>query len=143
RFGRVAAGFAVLLLLWRITRSRLLGWTAAIGFLAVLGFLFVNDFPRPTPPPSANVKPAGGRVKSIGHIDKLFSGRRTRGVVADQPIDVIGVEFTPEGRTEPVIAVDLIDRGSAPNLKEGSTVPIRYEAQSPRTAYLDNATRTF
>ena len=143
RFGRIAVGFAVLLLLWRITRSKLLGWSAAIGFLAVLGFLFVHDFPRPTQPPSADVKPAVGRVKSIGHIDKLFSGRRSRGVVADQPIDVVGIEFIPEGRIETVIAVDLIDRGSVPNLKEGSTAPIRYEAQSPRTAYLEGGRRTF
>jgi hypothetical protein len=143
RFGRIAAGLAVLLILWRITRSTFLGWATVVAFVAALGALFVHDFPRPTPPPSANVKPAVGRVKSIGHIDKLFSGRRTRGMVADQPIDVVGVEFIPEGRTEPVIAVDLIDRGSAPNLKEGSTAPIRYEAQSPRTAYLEGGTRTF
>ena len=63
--------------------------------------------------------------------------------IADQPIDVVGVEFIPEGRTEPVVAVDLIDRGSVPGLKEGSTAPIRYESESPRTAYLDGATRTF
>ena len=86
---------------------------------------------------------ATGHVKSIGHIDKLFSGRRSRGVIADQPIDVVGVEFVPDGMTEPVVAVDLIDRGSVPGLKEGSTASIRYESDSPRTAYLEGATRTF
>jgi hypothetical protein len=44
---------------------------------------------------------------------------------------------------EPVLAVDLIDAGSLPGLREGSPVAIDYEAASPRTAHIQNATRTF
>jgi hypothetical protein len=143
RFGRFAALLAVLLILWRITRSSVLGSAAVIAFVAALGVLFYQDFPRPTPAPARAVKRTTASVKSIGHIDKLFSGRRTRGVVADQPIDVVGIEFIPDGRKEPVVAVDLIDRGSVPGLKEGSTAAIQYESDSPRTAYVQGATRMF
>src|SRR5204863_5732725 len=83
---------------------------------------------RPTPAPSLDVRRAAGHVKSIGRIDKLFSGSRSRGVLADQPVDVVGVEFVPEGSTEPVVAVDLIDRGSVQGLTEHSAVTLRYEA---------------
>jgi hypothetical protein len=143
RIGKFAAAFGVLLILWRITRSRALGWAAAAALVLGLGILFIQDFPRPTPAPDGTVRRATANVKSIGHIDKLFSGRRSRGIIADQPIDVVGVEFVPQGRTEPVVAVDLIDRGSVPVLKEKSTVTIRYESDSPRTAYVEGATRTF
>jgi hypothetical protein len=64
-------------------------------------------------------------------------------VIADQPVDVVSVEFVPEGKTEPVVAVDLIDRRSMPSLKEQSTVTLTYEPTSVRTAYIDGATRQF
>ena len=60
-------------------------------------------------------------------------------MVADQPVDVVSVEFVPEGRTEPVMAVDLIDRGSVSGLKEKAGVNVDYEAASPRIAYLAGA----
>src|SRR3979490_1009677 len=82
-------------------------------------------------------------VKSLGKIDRLFEGAHERGIMADQPVDVVGVEFVPDGRTGPVVAVDLIDHGSVPGLKEQSTVTFEYEGTSPRTAYIDHATRTF
>jgi hypothetical protein len=64
-------------------------------------------------------------------------------VIADQPVQVVGIEFVPAGRTEPVVAVDLIDAGSIPGLKENSTVAIEYEGDAPRTAYIQTATRGF
>jgi hypothetical protein len=134
---------AGLLLLWRVTRWRPFAWTAGIGIAVGLGFLFLQDFPRATPPPSVGVRHASGHVTSFGTIDKLFSGSRERGIVADQPVNVVGVEFVPEGRNEPVVAVDLIDRGSIAGLKEQSAVSLQYEAGSPRIAYIDGATRTF
>jgi hypothetical protein len=136
-------GLAVFLLLWRITRWSGFAWAAGIEVVAGLGLLIYQDFPRPTPAPAIGVRRASGRVSNMGRIDKLFSGARERGVDADQPVDVVSIEFVPEGRTEPVVAVDLIDRGSVAGLKEQSIVPIRYEAGSPRVAYIEGAARTF
>jgi hypothetical protein len=62
---------------------------------------------------------------------------------AAQPIEVVGIEFVPEGRAESVLAVDLIDSGSIAGLKVNAPVDVEYEGASPRTAYLRWATRTF
>jgi hypothetical protein len=139
----ILAAILTLLILWRITRSSTLGWMAAIGVFPLLAFILLAGFPRPTPAPSGELRRATGRVASVGRIDNLFSGSRSRGVPAEQPVEVVGVEFVPAGRLEPVVAVDLIDSGSIPALKEKSTVTVEYEAASPRTAYIDGATRRF
>jgi hypothetical protein len=62
---------------------------------------------------------------------------------ASQPIEVVGIEFVPEGKTDSVLAVDLIDAGSLPGLKQGAPVNVEYEAARPRTAYLTSGTRGF
>jgi len=105
--------------------------------------VLLQGFPGRTDAPAREVRQASGRVTSVGRIDKLFSGSRSRGMLADQPIEVVGVEFVPEGRTEPVVAVDAIDRGSIAALREKAVVTLHYEANSPRTAYIDGASRQF
>jgi hypothetical protein len=134
---------ALLLVLWRIARKAAFGW--ALGACAVVSFalMMIHDFPRPTPRPSVDVRQGSGRVKSVDRINRLFDGQRSRGIDADQPIDVVGVEFIPEERTERVMAVDLIDSGSIAGLKENMQVPIEYESRSPRTAYIRGAKRNF
>jgi hypothetical protein len=139
----ILAGILALLILWRVTRSSTFAWMAAIGVLPLVALILLSGFPRPTSAPSGELRRATGRVASVGRIDKLFSGSRSRGVPADQPVAVVGVEFVPDGMSEPVVAVDLIDSGSIPGLKEKSTVTVQYEAASPRTAYIEGATRRF
>ena len=80
---------------------------------------------------------------SVSHIDRLFSGSRSRGVTAGQAVDVVTVEFTPAGRSEPVVAVDVVDRGSPVALHDRSPVNLSYEAMTPRHAQIDGAMRTF
>ena len=140
---RVLAGLATLLIVLRIVHSRLFAWVAGIAVVVGLAFMLLQDFPRPTPAPLVEVRKGTGHVKSLGQIDRLFEGAHEHGIMADQPVDVVGVEFVPEGRTEPVVAVDLIEHGSVPGLKEQATVTFEYEGPSPRTAYIDHATRTF
>jgi hypothetical protein len=140
---KIMGGLAVLLVLWRITRSSVLGWATVIGVAAGVGLLLLQGFPRPTVAPAVEVRHGSGRVTNVGRIEKLFSGARQRGVIADQPVDVVAVEFVPEGKTEAVVAVDLIDSGSVRGLKEESPVTLAYEAGSPRTARIDGATRLF
>jgi hypothetical protein len=139
---RLAGGLLMLVVLWAVTRARALGWVVAAAVAGGVVWLFIQDFPRATPDPNVAVRHGIARVQSISHIDSLFEGSRTRGFDAEQPIDIVGVEFIPEGRTEAVVAVDLIDRGSLA-IKEGATAPIEYEANSPRTAHLAGAKRTF
>lgn len=138
----LAGGFFVLVVLWRVTRASALGWAVAAAGAGGVVLISIQSFPRATADPKVAVRRGTARIQSISHIDTLFQGRRTRGLDAEQPIDIVGIEFVPEGRREAVAAVDLIDRGSLA-IKEGSTATVEYEANSPRTAHLANAKRTF
>jgi hypothetical protein len=139
----VSLGAAVLLLvLWRLSRLPGFPWAVAACVLGVVALLLASEFPRPGAAPAAEVRRGAGQVKSVGRIYRLFSGSRTRGEIASQPVSVVGVEFLPEGRLEPVLAVDLIDEGSLP-LHPGAAVSLEYELRAPRTAYLLGATRAF
>jgi hypothetical protein len=142
RFQALAA-VVILLLLWRVARWPGFVWAFGMVFFSVALSLFLLDFPRPTRRPAVHVRQASGTVKSIDQIDRLFSGAHTKGWDADQPVAVVGVEFVPAGRTEKVLAVDLIDAGSIPGLQEKSVVGIDYEAGHPRTAYIQKASRRF
>jgi hypothetical protein len=104
--------------------------------------MLISEFPLPGTAPATEVRRGAGQVKSVGRIYRLFSGSRSRGEIASQPVSVVGVEFIPEGRLEPVLAVDLIDEGSLA-LKQGATVSVEYELTAPRTAYLLGGTRNF
>jgi hypothetical protein len=141
----VGVAVAIALLLWVWRRSRLPGFGWAMGALIVCGIiaLLFYDFPRPTPAPAGEVRAASGTVKSLRRIDMLMATNRSRGLDAHQPVDVVGVEFVPQGFTDAVLAVDLVDRGSIRGLAEGATVDVDYEAAQPRTAWLRSATRTF
>jgi hypothetical protein len=141
--GAAFAALAMLLLTWRLARLPRFGWAVGVCIVVVVPALFLYDFPRPTPRPAVEIRHGEGRVKSVERIDRLLEGDRTRGMLASEPIDVVGIDFVPEGRTEPVLAVDLIDARSAPILRESSPVAIEYEAATPRTAYLRSATRGF
>jgi hypothetical protein len=140
-----AALVVIAILLWTWRRAHMPGFGWAVGACVVVGIaaLFFYDFPRPTPAPAVEVRSASGKVKSIDRINRLFAGSRSRGMDAAQPIEVVGIEFVPEGRTESVLAVDLIDSGSIAGLKVNAPVDVEYEGASPRTAYLRSGTRTF
>ena len=133
------------LVLWHLFRLPRFSWAVAACVLGSLTLALIGEFPMPTPTPARDVRRATGRVKSVERIARLFSGRRTKGDRAAQPVSVVGVEFLPEGRSDEVLAVDLIDEGSIPSksLKQGSTLSLDYELASPRIAYLVGATRNF
>ncbi len=140
-----AALAAIVILLWTWRRSKLPGFAWAMGVCIVCGIvaMMFYDFPLPTPAPAGDVRVASGKVKSIRRIDMLLSTNRSRGTPAHQPLDIVGVEFVPQGFKDPVLAVDLVDRGSIQGLAEGAPVEVDYEAGRPRTAWLRGAARTF
>jgi hypothetical protein len=136
-------GTVLLLVVWRLAGWPRFGWAVGVCALVGLTVLLISEFPRPTPAPVEDVRQATGRVTNIRLIDNLYSGNRTRGFIADQPIQIVSVEFVPAGRTDPVMAIDAIDAGSIPSLQERAQVTVDYEAAHPRTAYLRAATRAF
>lgn len=137
------AGIAMLLLTWSVARIPGFGWAAGVCAVVAIVGMYFYDFPRPLPAPAEDVRQGLGKVKSLARIDRLFNSPQNRGMDAAQPIELVGVEFIPEGRSEGVLAVDLIDAESVPGLKEKAWVPVDYESQAPRTAYIRGARRKF
>lgn len=142
----LAVIIGLVLVLWRALRLPFFAWiVAACCLIAVVATTF-KAFPQPTRAPRQNLRTASGTIKTLETWKYLFAGSHDRDAIrwiADQPVTVTGVEFVPEGKTEPVVAVDLIDEGSIPGLAEHSAVNIDYESASPRVAYIRGATRRF
>ena len=137
---------AILLLSWRIMRLPFFSWLVAVCLLTAIVWSVVASFPQPTPMPTNDVKTATGTVKSVEYWKQLFRSSQNHSTIrwmADQPIAVVGVEFVPEGRQEPVVAVDLIEEGSVSGLAERARVSVDYEGRTPRVAHVQGARRQF
>ena len=62
---------------------------------------------------------------------------------APQPWQLVELVFVPEGRDQPVVAVDGVDRGTVAGLTEGARLAIRYPEAAPRAARLVAGERTY
>jgi hypothetical protein len=58
-----------------------------------------------------------------------------------QPLDIVELEFTPPGRADPIVTIDVVDAGSH-DAREGETAAIVYRTDRPRSARLENASRS-
>jgi hypothetical protein len=137
---------AMALLLWRSMRLPFFSWALCLSLLGAIAWTAVASFPRPMPAPSKHVNTATATVKSVEYWKELFRTQHSRGNIrwmASQPIAVVGLEFTPQGRSEPVVAVDLIDTGSVSGMTQHSLVSVEYESDSPRIARIRGAQREF
>jgi hypothetical protein len=140
--GLIAGAIAGLFILRR-TKAPIFNWAFGVSAAAGIALLLFYDFPRPTPAPVVAVQETLGKVKSLDRITRILDGTHSSGLDVDQPVQVVGVEFVPAGRSEPVLAIDLIDEGSIAGLHEESTVRVEYEIASPRTAHVQGAKRDF
>lgn len=115
-----------------------------LAFVAVAGGVVWWVFPTPWDAPLAQpVVDGTAEVRQVRDVTRAFvSGRRTGHIDAPQPWQLVELQFVPEGRTEPVIAIDGVDLGSVRGLTVGARVPIRYRADAPREARLHGA-RTY
>jgi hypothetical protein len=109
----------------------------------VFGVIWIR-FPTPWPPPiEPPVRTATAEVRSVRTVTHSFlSGGSTGTVAAPQPWEVVELQFVPEGRDKPVIAVDGVDVGSVAGLEVGARLPVSYSANRPRDARLVGA-RTY
>jgi hypothetical protein len=55
------------------------------------------------------------------------------------PFNTVQLSFTPEGRDRPVVAVDVVETASAPDLMKGQTVRIQWPEDDPRSAKIVGA----
>jgi hypothetical protein len=136
-------GYLLLLFFgWLMTKRGMRG--ARWIFFVLLGGAFLWVL-MPTLPVTLAGKTANATatVKEMHAFTRILSSRKSRGIDASMPYELIVLEFTPAGRREPVLAGDLIDIASHPNLAVGQQIAIDYEVEHPRRANVANATRTY
>lgn len=84
-------------------------------------------------------------VKQIATVKTAVDGgtRHAQPITLAHPYQLVEMQYTPEGSSEPVMAVDAIDPNSVPSLKPGQALTIHYDAGNPRIASIPGATRMF
>lgn len=77
-------------------------------------------------------------VREVRHITE-YTHRRSVPSTLRWPFDIVQLDFTPEGRTGTVIAVDVVEAASVPGLKNGDSVQITWPEDDPRSAKIVGA----
>jgi hypothetical protein len=112
-------------------------------FLLWLAFAFAYfALPRVEPAPEHPVS-ATAKIHSVVMVKTLGGMHGNRSILLQHPYQMVVVEFAAPGMDTPVKAVDKVDVGSVPELKEGQSVNILYDAANPRIARLQQGTRNF
>jgi len=145
----LVAGIAALWIASRIATPVIV--VAGLAWIAV-GLPFLFPAPPPLPPVTAETT---ARVSQITLVSKApaRSASRSRSHVGwrsgdaarklPMPYEVVQLRFTPEGRTDSVVAVDAVDSASVAGLAIGAIVPIGYAPAAPREARMALGTRAF
>jgi len=76
-------------------------------------------------------------INEVTHITE-YSSRRSSAQLP-WPFDIVQLKFTPDGRDQPVIAVDVVEAASAPGLVKGGTARIVWPEDDPRAAKIVGA----
>jgi hypothetical protein len=98
-------------------------------------FSLIGDrFPRS---PRGPWRESTAVISEVTHIAE-YSTRRSSSQLP-WPFDIVQLSFTPDGRDQPVIAVDVVESASAPGLVKGGTVRIVWPEDDPRSATIKGA----
>jgi hypothetical protein len=130
--------FPTLFWIWRRRRAARFGW-ALIASIALSTVALYYRVPWPAPLPGGPVGHATAVVRDVRLTDHIWAsaasaGNSTSGQGISRPFQLIDLEFTPQGRVEPVHALDAVDAGSFADLRPGVTVPVVYAVRDPRAA---------
>lgn len=90
------------------------------------------------PDPRGPWRPGTAVVRQVTPVTE-YSYPRSGRTPLRWPYDIVQLDFTPEGRAEPVIAVDLVEAGSVPNLTQGAVMRITWPQDDPRAAKIVGA----
>jgi hypothetical protein len=98
-------------------------------------FSFIRErFPRS---PAGPWREATAVVSDLTHITEYSIGEDI--VQLRWPFNTVKLSFTPEGRDRDVIAVDVVEAASAPDLRQGQIVRILWPEDDPRAAKIMGA----
>jgi hypothetical protein len=133
---------------WRRDPGKGYGW-ALVGMIALSAAVTYWRIPQPTPLPPGPLRSGSAVVRHAKVVNQIWSADReghpgrTDGQDIRQPFQMLDLEFTPEGTSEPIHVLDRIDLNSVPGLRDGAKVPIYYSSPDPRLARIAGGTREF
>jgi hypothetical protein len=129
-------GGVILFKLWTWLRGRIkgLGWLLVAYLIGAAAFLLI---PWPGPAETGPREPALATVRAIRQVSYIPGSRNSSRLDLLQPYELVVLEYVPEGRSDPVVAVDAIDAGSVPGLARGSTVAVAYAVDDVRSAIIE------
>jgi hypothetical protein len=133
---------------WRRNPGKGYGW-ALLGMIALSAAVTYWRIPQPTPLPPGPLRSGSAIVRHAKVVKQIWSADReghpgrTDGQDIWQPFQMLDLEFTPEGASEPIHVLDRIDLNSVPGLREGTKVPIYYSSPDPSLARIAGGTREF
>jgi len=140
--------FPLLFFAWRANPGRGFGWVLLCSM--TLSTVALHErVPRPQPLTGGPEGQAMGVVRSMRTVDQIWaswspsSAESSGGQSIAHPFDMVDVEFTPSARGESVHALDRVDSGSVPGLREGASVPVTYPLADPRAARITVGTREY
>ena len=140
RFALLVLGGIALVMLWRKAHLSIAAWLLIPYVMFVLAVLLM---PRALPAPVGPLRAAYATVSDVHEITQILETSESPGFDAVQPYQIVEMKLVPEGRAEPVLAVDMIDSGSVPSVVKGAAVPIDYQADNPRIVRIQGARRTY
>jgi hypothetical protein len=139
---RVIAVVILLLLIlfvWRVMRIRMAGWLLLPWFAWFFGsFVLPHTEPEPEHPVLAKAT-----VDSFVTVRTIGGMNDRHAIALNHPYQIVRLKLIAPGKDTPVIAIDKIDEGSVPNLREGETVDVAYDADNLRIARMQQGTRLF
>jgi hypothetical protein len=135
--------FPVLFLGWRRKPETGVGWVLLLSVPLTATFLYWR-IPWPVEMPPGPQRVVMATVQSTRESTSIWNiGPRTGGRNVPQPFEMVDLEFTPEGATEAVHALDGVDVGTVAGLERGSMVRVTYPVSDPRAGRMIGGTRTY
>jgi len=132
---------------WRRSQGKSYGW-ALLGTIALCAAVVYWRVPRPTPMPPGPLRNSTATVRQVREVDEIWvkvaEGHPSAGGQdIRHPFQMVDLEFTPVGATEPIHFLDRLDLNSVPGLREGVAVPIQYSSSDPNLARIIGGTRNY
>jgi hypothetical protein len=139
--------FPLLFWIWRANPGKGFGWSLALSIALTTAVIYYR-VPGPTALGGGPHAESKAVVRNVRVVDRIWassssSGESSGGQPIRYPFQMIDVEFTPQGAAEAIHALDRVDLGSLPGLKEGIVVPVTYSRAAPRSARIAGGTREF
>ncbi|MGH9752885.1 MAG: hypothetical protein ACREA2_08870 [Blastocatellia bacterium] len=96
--------------------------------------LIADRFPRS---PRGPWRETTAVISEVTHVTEYSSRRSSTHL--PWPFDIVQLSFKPDGRDQPIIAVDVVEAASAPGLVKGGIVQIVWPEDDPRSAKIKGA----